>query len=465
MSFTESDPPLRVGQPADDPQSTQLQSPPQFGLSMISLFSGAGGLDVGLALAGLRATVVLDNDPDSIATLRASQAALIRATDDHVILDGARIIGASVDDVSAADLRPVGAPESWCPDLLAGGPPCQAFSPGGNRAGLNDPRGNLIYTYFRFVRDLRPRFFLFENVANLVTAALNHRPIAERPGQHWSLRAYEHNRTLGGSAGHAMRDDELSGSAIRSLLRDIRELGYKFTFGVVNAADYGAPQHRLRFLMIGARDGAPPRLPTPTHGPNGSGLRPWATLRDAIWDLRDDPGQHYVYTPAFARLFRLVPPGGCWRDLALADQKAALGNAYESGGGKTGFFRRLAWDAPAPTITGKPNRKGAALCHPEQIRPLSLRECTRLQGFPDAWRFMGSNDARYRQVGNAVPVQLATAVGRAIMAGDTASADDMDADRCLHAAIARLRAAGRNKRSDGAAGQIGLKFAEALDDS
>lgn len=397
-----------------------------------SLFSGAMGLDLGLARAGLAPAVAIENDPACEATMRANPWLSVK------------YLNEDIRKLAASDVRRIA---NYHDDvfLLVGGPPCQAFSPGGNREGLNDPRGNLIYEYFRFVRDIRPKFFVFENVANLTTAALRHRPIDQRPGKHWNLKTYEKSR--GGktnSTAAPMEDDELSGSALRYLLSEISKLEYKIVFGVLDAADYGACQHRLRFVMIGSRDGLPPRLPKPTHG-NVPGLHPYMTLRDVIWDLQEAPGHYYNYTPKFAELFRLVPPGGCWKDLPRELQRVALGNAFDSGGGKTGFFRRLSWDLPSPTITGKPNRKGSAMCHPAAIRSLSVKECSRIQGFPDNWMIAGTAEAQFRQIGNAVPVQLGEAIGRCLLNGDYATENELNYDDMLQVAITRLRSTARNK--------------------
>jgi DNA (cytosine-5)-methyltransferase 1 len=401
-----------------------------------SLFSGAMGLDLGLASAQLRPQVAVELDPACAQTVRANPAHPV-----HWIED-------SVSNVTAERLRRESGFDGdvW---LIAGGPPCQAFSPGGNREGLSDPRGNLIFEYFRIVKDVRPAHFLFENVANLTTAALKHRPIDQRPGKNWNLSAYASDRDHGTDDAPPMTDDELAGSALRFLLAEISTLkDYQITFGVVDAASYGAAQHRLRFVMLGSRDGEPPPLNVATHNADGTaGCSRWRTLRDVIWDLRDDPGHHYVYTEGFKRLFELVPPGGYWKDLPPDLQRVALGNAFESGGGKTGFFRRLSWDTPAPTITGKPNRKGAALCHPEAIRPLSVRECARIQGFPDDWVIAGTNEAKYRQIGNAVPVALGAALGKALVTGKRPGTPPADHSEMLSTAIARLRSAGRNKKS------------------
>ena len=246
-----------------------------------------------------------------------------------------------------------------------------------------------------------------------------------------------------------MEVDELSGSAIRQIIAEVGLLGYRTSFSVVDAADYGAPQHRLRFVMIGAREGGTPEMIAPTHGER-PGLQIFRSIRDAIFDLQAHPGAHSEYTEDVAKYFRLVPPGGNWRSLPKELQREALGKAsFEAGGGKTGFFRRLSWDAPAPTITGRANRKGSALCHPEAIRPLSVRECARLQGFPDDWEFTGAMNRQYMQVGNSVPVQLGFAIGRTLLDPLARRVDGLrseDVDLALDKAVKRLRGTARNKR-------------------
>ncbi len=402
-----------------------------------SFFSGAMGLDLGFERGGLSATLANDNDPRCRETIRLNRP-------------GLQFIADSVEDITAGDLRAARAFDGEV-FMMTGGPPCQSFSPGGKRASLSDPRGNLIYEYLRLVGEVKPRYFVFENVANLTTAALRHRPIAKRPGRHWSLKRYDTpQRNVEGEA-PPLDADEKSGSAIRALLEDVRRLNYQVVFGVLDAADYGAPQHRLRFIMLGAREGRPPELPKPTYGSSGSGLPAFRTVRQAIGDLQGDPGPGSRYTEAVARYFELVPPGGNWRNLPEALRPEALGGSWAAGGGKTGFYRRLPWDAPSPTITGRANRKGSALCHPEAVRPISVREAAALQGFPPEWEFSGSMNAQYLQVGNAVPVQLGEAIAACIGRTEHSSLADRpdlnDFDAMLLESVARLRASARNKRT------------------
>jgi DNA (cytosine-5)-methyltransferase 1 len=402
----------------------------------LSLFSGAMGLDLGLEQAGIKTTLAIDDDTLCCRTMRTNRP-------DHHDWE------ADISQLTSQDiLDRLSRPKELF--LMVGGPPCQSFSSGGKRAALADPRGNLIYVYLRLIDQIRPRYFILENVANIITAALHHRPIADRPGKRWNLSSYQDKAVPSGDDAPPMKAEELSGSAIRQIVDDVRELGYDFTISVVDSCDYGAAQKRLRFIMLGSRDGRAPTMPPPTHGDRSSSQTPEHCVRDAIYDLRDNPGPHSEYTPSVARFFALVPPGGNWRDLPKDLQREALGDAsLAAGGGKTGFYRRLAWDAPSPTITGRANRKGSALCHPEAIRPLSVRECARLQGFPDDWVFQGSMNRQYLQVGNAVPVPLGAAIGRALLetAGEKPTLGAFDLDRALLISIKRLRAAARNKRS------------------
>jgi DNA (cytosine-5)-methyltransferase 1 len=402
-----------------------------------SFFSGAGGLDLGLESVGLAPQLAVEVDPTCCATLTANRKQL-------------RVLEEDVSTLSMARLRETGGAGEV--DLMIGGPPCQSFSTGGGRAALNDPRGNLIFVYLKLIEQIRPRAFVLENVANLITAAIKHRPIDQRPGKRWNLSSYSVNNKQSAMTEEELLaplgPEELSGSAIAYLLDVLREkLEYSISLAVLNAADFGAPQRRLRLIIVGSRDAKAPTFPEPTHGEGKD--HPYATVRDAIWDLRRSPGPGSAYTDDVRKVFDLVPEGKNWRSLSPDVARAAMGErSYLAGGGKVGFFRRLAWDEPSPTITGRSNRKGSALCHPEYSRPLSVHECARLQGFPDDWDFTGSAAAQYLQIGNAVPIVLGAAVGAMMVrhldgAGEveTRSIGDMLAD-----ATTCLRQAARNRR-------------------
>lgn len=421
----------------------------------ISLFSGSMGFDLGLEKAGFNTRVCVEIDRDCVETLRLNRPEL------PVI--GQDIRQVSTEQILATARLKVG--EAFC---VAGGPPCQSFSSGGKRSSILDPRGSLFTEFVRVVREAAPQYFIFENVANIVTAAVSHRPIAERPGQSWNLSSYSDtakNRSGIDDTCRPLERDELAGSAIRVILAEFEGLGYDLTFGVLNAADFGVPQKRLRFVLIGSRGGKGIHLPRPTHAERPTaGRQRWATLRDALKSLHESHPLHSNYTAGFEALFDQVPPGSNWRALPPALQRSAMGNAFDSGGGKTGFFRRLSWDEPAPTIVGKPNRKSCALCHPDQTRPLTVRECARVQGFPDDWQFAGGMHRQYLQVGNAVPVGLGEAVGLAILQSDATPARrhetharaQIDAEALLADAQRVLRASARNRISRAAPQQTAL---------
>lgn len=400
----------------------------------LSLFSGAMGLDIGLEASGIETVACCELDKWCCATIRRNRPWV------HVF------------EGSVSELNPLAIAESVGLDsssILVGGPPCQSFSSGGKRSGLNDPRGNLIFEYFRFVNALRPQAFIFENVGNLLTATLRHRPIHLRPGKHWNLARYSREVITAEDNNPEMEVDELSGSAFRYLLDKLHALHYSLTFGILNSADFGAPQKRIRFCMLGFRDVGAAGLPEPTHGEPP--LLPYVSLREAIFDLVDSPGAHSIYTDRIVKIFRKIPPGGNWKNLPIEEQKEALGNSFEAGGGKTGFMRRLDWDVPAPTLTTKSNRKGTALCHPDRDRPLSVEEYKRIQGLPDEWELEGAMNQQYQQIGNAVPTQLGKALGTKVLttiseAREKHELSKLELSSLTERALRKLRSYARNNQ-------------------
>lgn len=404
-------------------------------LKVISLFSGAMGLDIGFEEAGFDIRACCEIDKHCCESIRRNRPS-IRLFDEGVV---------GLDPLQVAKESGINPEES----VLIGGPPCQSFSSGGNRSGLKDPRGNLIFEYFRFVRALRPQGFVMENVGNLLTAALQHRPIHLRPGKNWNLSSYSKGNASTEDGVSPLENDELSGSAFRYLLKEIMALGYSISFGVVNSADYGSPQKRIRFCMFGCRDYNITGLPPETHGKPP--LKPYVNLRDAIGNLRNAPGDHSIYTERMAEFFELIPAGGNWRSLTEADQREVLGGSYAAGGGKTGFMRRLSWDSPSPTLTTKPNRKGTALCHPEFTRPLSVREYKRIQGFPDEWFLSGAMHSQYQQVGNAVPTHLGKAFANFLLASlenreNRVKQTMKDYEKMMNVAVIKMRSYARNNQ-------------------
>lgn len=354
-------------------------------LPVISLFSGAMGLDLGLERAGFRIAVALECNPFAVATIRANRPDL-------------PVIDRPIEKVTTAEILEAAGLEPGAPVLVAGGPSCQVFSTAGARGSLGDPRGELFEHFVRVVRESRPRFFVMENVRGLLSAAARHRPLNKRGPGHPPLEA----------------DEEL-GSAFQVVAERLRALDYYTVFDVLNSADYGTPQTRQRLLLLGSRDGEAVHMPHPTHAKAGAdGLQPWRTLHDAAGDLADPEPEFYRFCPAKEKYLCQVPEGGNWRDLPEEVRREALGRAFDSWGGRSGFFRRLAWGRPSPALTTRPDSKATSLCHPTELRPLSVREYARVQEFPDDWVFSGPVRKKYEQVGNAVPLGLGEAAGRAI---------------------------------------------------
>ena len=352
------------------------------GYPSISLFSGAMGLDIGLGQSGIDIRIGQDFDRSCVETMLANR---------HPSLCG-DIRGLSPDQLLEAARLKVG--ETF---LLCGGPPCQPFSTAGKRLGINDPRGSLFMEFIRMIDAIRPRFFVMENVKGLMSAPLR----AEN-----ELNA------------------ACKGSVLDVILDEFSKLNYKTVYGVLDAVNYGVPQFRERFILLGSRDGEDVFLPIPTHFQRHQNpLYRWRTLGDAIKDLEDAPGFHHLFSEKRARFLKLVPPGGNWRSLPAELLREAMGGAYESGGGKVGFYRRLSYAEPCPTVTTSPAQKATMLCHPTRLRTLSIPEYKRIQQFPDDWVLTGSPADQYRQIGNAVPIGLAKAIGDAIIATATNSAD------------------------------------------
>lgn len=348
---------------------------------VISLFSGAMGLDIGLTKAGLSVKVGQDFENSCVATMKAN---------------GHNVLGGDIREIQPQQMLDIAGLKPGEPFLICGGPPCQPFSTAGKRLGINDPRGSLFMDFIRMIDAIRPRFFIMENVKGLMSAPLKHIPLSQRDDK------------------SVMNDSK--GTVLDVVLSEFDKLGYKTVYGVLDAVNYGVPQFRERFVLIGSREREDIFLPFPTNfqmhqDPNYR----WVSLRSAIADLESDPGECASFSADRMDFLRLVPEGGNWRSLPNHLIEEAMGGAYQSGGGKVGFYRRLSYDQPSPTLVTSPVQKASMLCHPTQNRPLSVREYARIQQFPDDWQITGTMVAKYRQIGNAVPVGLAKALGKAII--------------------------------------------------
>ncbi|MGC8988197.1 DNA cytosine methyltransferase [Infirmifilum sp.] len=356
-------------------------------LTVISLFTGAYGLDLGFELAGFRVAVALDISEESYMNLRANRPKIPFLLGD--------IKGFSTADIlKEAGLRPGEV------DIITGGPPCQPFSPAGKRQSLKDPRAAPLMDFIRVVREARPKVFVMEEVPGILSARVRHVPIRERGKR-------------------PLTPDEEPGSAWRVVLEELGKTGYRVAWKVLNAADYGTPQVRERVIIIGVRPDLKrlPAFPEPTHSKEPAVLfgvlRPWLTIAEALVGIRDHAG-FTPLPPKYARYIGYVPPGGNWRQIPDELKSEAMNAAYHASGGRMGFYRRLTWFEPSPTLVTSPTMKATMMIHPWEDRPLSVREYLRLQGFPDDWRVVVSVQSAYRLFGEAVPVPLARAIAGAI---------------------------------------------------
>jgi DNA (cytosine-5)-methyltransferase 1 len=349
----------------------------------LSFFSGAMGMDLGLEKAGFKLLLACENDKacKKTITLNRPDVPLIDDVNSYSADDIRRLAGLSAHDEI---------------DAVVGGPPCQAFSTAGARRGFNDVRGNVFLKYVDLITELKPRYAVIENVRGLLSAPLLHRPHAQRDAD-WSP-------SLG----------EKPGGALLYVLDTLRRSGYGISFNLYNSANLGVPQVRERVVLICHRDGEKVPHLQPTHDQQERfGLARWRTLRDALDGLKEC--DHAEFPEVRLRFYRMLKEGQYWKHLPGALQKEAMGKSYHSGGGKTGFLRRLAWDKPSCTLVTSPTMPATDICHPEADRPLSIQEYKRIQQFPDDWQVCGSLTDQYRQIGNAVPVGLGEAVGRAIL--------------------------------------------------
>lgn len=359
-------------------------APEDASLKVMSFFSGAMGLDLGMERAGLNTVFASDVDMWCRASIHANRPEL-------------PVIG-DVWKYSSEEMLELAGLQPGEVDVIAGGPPCQAFSTAGRRKGISDTRGNVFLRFLDIICDIRPRYFVIENVRGLLSMAVAQGSTHKEK----TIPAEFHS--------HA--------GVIRYVSKVMQAAGYGVSFNLYNAANFGSPQKRERVVMLGSRDGT--RLPhlEPTHAESGQLRLPkWRTFRDAVSGLAEH--DHLEFPEGRLKYYRLLKAGQYWKDLPVEVQREAMGRSYDSGGGRTGFYRRVAWDQPSPTLVTSPTMPATDLAHPEELRPLSLQEYRRLQEFPDSWRLEGPLKEQYRQLGNAVPLSLGEAIGKNLLAHHT----------------------------------------------
>ena len=352
----------------------------------LSFFSGAMGMDIGLEKAGFHTLLACEIDKSARKTIKRNKPDIA-------------LIGDIRDYSSQEIMEHAGLELGDEVDLIMGGPPCQAFSTAGKRLGLEDERGNVFLKYLDVIFDIKPKYFVIENVRGLLSAPLKHRPHNERGIDFPPLEKEEH-----------------PGGVLNYIFRLIKSSGYSCSFELYNAANFGVPQVRERVVIICSRDGRKVPYLEPTHSQNGeNGLPKWKTFSDAVSSLTGITHTHINFPEKRIKYYKLLKPGEYWKHLPVETQKEALGKSFFSGGGKTGFLRRLAWDKPSPTLVTHPAMPATDLAHPVELRPLSIEEYKKVQQFPDEWVIEGKLLDQYKQLGNAVPIGLGYAIGNNIL--------------------------------------------------
>lgn len=325
----------------------------------IELFAGAGGLALGLEMAGFSTKALIEIDQYCCDTLRANAPKYFRV---------AKIFQRDIRELTVREVLEETGLKCDEVDLIAGGPPCQSFSiskiPKGGRT-LDDPRDDLFLNFVRFVREIRPTVFLMENVPGLLNKA--------------------------------------GGKVFKRVLDAFGSLGYRLNHKVLNSADYGVPQIRKRLFILGSRDDLLLRFPSPTHSPvssNLSGMPSYATIRQAFSKLTSNmPNQEMPrHTKKKMQKLASIQPGSPWKNWRFRDT----------------------WDTPSRCVTGHCRDDWV---HPEESRTGTVRELATLQSYPVDYVFKGPIMAlnnvkyhfQYRQVGNSVPILLAKAIGSTIL--------------------------------------------------
>ena len=330
---------------------------PNHDYSVIELFAGAGGLAVGLEKAGLKCVALNEIDKYACATLRKNRP-------HWNVLEG---------DVRGLDFSHYHNQV----DVVTGGFPCQAFSYAGKKLGLADARGTLFYEFARVVQEVNPLICIGENVRGLLS--------------------HENGRTLQG------------------MISILDEIGYHVVpVQVLKAIHYKVPQKRERLILVGIRKDISVRYEYPKAYTNVYHLKD-ALKKGELFDCDVPVSLGAKYPASKQKVLDLVPPKGYWRDLPVDIQKEFMGGSFYLGGGKTGMARRIGWDEPCLTLTCSPAQKQTERCHPDETRPFTVREYARIQTFPDSWIFEGPLAQQYKQIGNAVPVNLGRELGYSVI--------------------------------------------------
>jgi len=325
--------------------------------TVLELFAGAGGLAVGLEKSGLKCVALNEIDKWACNTLRRNRP-------NWNVLEG------DIKDFNFTEYKNK-------VNVVTGGFPCQAFSYAGKKLGLNDARGTLFYEFARVVQEVSPEICIGENVRGLLS--------------------HENGKTLQG------------------MISILDEIGYNVVpVQVLKAINFKVPQKRERLILVGIRKDIDVVYNYPLPYKKIYNLSD-ALKKGELFDCDVPKSDGVKYPKSKKTVLDLVPPKGYWRDLPLDMQKEYMGGSFYLGGGKTGMARRIGWDEPCLTLTCSPAQKQTERCHPDETRPFTVREYARIQTFPDEWEFDGSIAQQYKQIGNAVPVNLGREIGYSIV--------------------------------------------------
>jgi len=353
-------------------------------LNVLSFFSGAMGLDLGLEKAGFNILLACEINEASRKTILYNDTEVGLIGDLLSYTDKEIIKYANIDSAEKVD-------------VIVGGPPCQAFSTAGSRKGFEDARGNVFLKYIDLILKINPSYIVIENVRGLMSTPMSIQIDDEVTNQ------FEFDAS------------KITGSSLYYVKKKLELNGYNITFNLYNSANFGVPQIRERVVIIGTKsDRKIPFLEPTNSNELVYNLKPWLTVSDAFENLDQKNCEFINFSEKRLKYIRQLGPGENWRNLPIELQKEAMGNSYLLGGGKTGFYRRLNWEKPAPTLVTHPAMPATELAHPTEPRPISVEEYKRIQQFPDNWQIQGNTLDKYKQIGNAVPVGLGYAIGKCI---------------------------------------------------
>ena len=347
-------------------------------MNSLSFFSGALGLDIGLEQAGIKSVLACEIDKYTRETIKANRPDL------NLISD--------INDFDTNDFEDI--IDFSQIDLIEGGPPCQAFSTAGKRKGFNDSRGNVFLKFLETIEKIKPKYFVIENVRGLYSTKF------ELEFEEFSK--YDLDERLYGK----------KGSALLYAVKRMEESGYNINFNLYNSMFFGVPQNRERVIIIGTLDKKRVPFLKKTHG---EGFNKIVTIKETFDGIDYKNDKHQNLSERTLKYIKFLKSGENWRNLPKNLIEEAMGKSFKLAGGKTGFYRRLDWNKVSPTIVTSPVMPATLLCHPEENRPLSIKECARIQQFPDNWKFKGNISSIYKQIGNAVPVGLGKAIGDVIV--------------------------------------------------